>query len=221
MSTAFYLHPKSGMLCRNKSFSEQDIKDLILESPKSYINHFSSFSFNLKILVTKREIVSMEELKSIEYDEKNCSFSYFKIIAGNLKNITKIQFKPQLCKAVVSLDQISTMDRKCLYKFQFLSPKLSNDHYTYRINHDDNHIVSSIFMINSTNDCLSLNLESGINKVSYLNKNEFTVFVEDNFGNSDSIECTVYGIRDCHDKSLVLSSNSREKTLNIIQGYDK
>lgn len=215
------MDPKSGMLCRNNSFNEQDIKNQILASPKSYIDDFSNLSYNLKIFVSKREIVSMKELNSIEYDEKNCSFTYFKIIAENFKNIPKIKFRPELCQAVISLDKISTMDRNCLYKFQFSSPKLSSNHYTYRISHRNNPIVSSIFTINSNDDCLSLNLESGINKASYLNKHELTVFVEDNFGNSDSIECQVYGIRGCDDKFLVLSSNERQKTQDIIHRYDK
>lgn len=219
VSNYFYLEPDSGLLCRNRSFSVQDIQNLISKSPQSYFDKFSNLSYNLKIVVTKRQFTS-SELSSISYDQTNCSFTYFKIIVGKFQNATRIKFSPEVCQAVLSFDQISTMDRNCLFKFQFENPKLSNNLYSYRIEPIDNPIVSSIFLVNSTNDCLALNMESGINKISYLNKHEFSVEANDDFGNSDSIKCKVYGIRGCDRKCLILSTNKRETTQEIIQKYD-
>ncbi|CAF0895518.1 unnamed protein product [Brachionus calyciflorus] len=217
----FDLDQSSGLLCINSSFTRQNVVDLITKSAQGYIDEFDNLSYNLNIVATKREIKSKDELASLQYDKNNCSFNYFKIISGKrvVQNITKVKFKEYNYFSLIHLDKITQMDLTCLFKFEFENLKLSNNFYNYEIKPINNPFDSSIFYINSSNDCLALKLESGINKLSYLNRHEFKVNAIDELGNLDTAHVKVYIVQGCLQKGLVLSSIDKPQVEKNFQKY--
>ncbi len=80
----FVIEQNTGIIC---SLINNDLlSDLIVNSGSSYFDYYNlNTCYNLLIYASTR-LLMYDDLKIINYDSKNCSFSYFKVCTNKMKN---------------------------------------------------------------------------------------------------------------------------------------
>lgn len=218
----FDLDPITGLVCTNAPNNDR-LKQAMAISRFTYVDKFNYQCYNLLLFTTTNRIVSRDELRSINYDLNNCSFSYMKICMENFNsNYWPILDPFYTCESVFSLDSFTEFSSICLNKFGLVNQLDDKSFYDYGVTPINNPLDTKIFYVNKSIDCLSIKSVAGINRNALLGLHMLNVTVTDKFGRCQTNVCNVYVTHSCDQKMYVITTadiHLLKLTINLYKHY--